>query len=100
MAFPVTACGALCTRKERKENSGQHEKSAEYSPKHEGRALCLIQMNDVGEFVREHEFQPLAVLQQLAFVGRRKDDPDEVERVREGVPVRKIERVQHDDLRA
>src|SRR5213594_4999530 len=45
-------------RKERKENSGQHEKSAEYSPKDERRALCLIQMNDVGEFVREHELQP------------------------------------------
>ena len=87
-------------RKERKENSGQDEKSAEYSTKDKGRALCLVQMNDVGEFVREHQFQPLAVLQQLAFGGRRQDDADEIERQRRGVPIRKIKRVQHHDLRA
>jgi len=57
-------------------------------------------MNDVGEFVREHQFQPLAVLQQLAFGGRRQDDADEIERQRRGVPIRKIKRVQHHDLRA
>src|SRR5438552_15300912 len=66
-------------RKERKEHSGQDEKSAEYSPKHEARALCLIHMNDVGEFGREHELQPLAPLQQLALVGPRKDDPEVIE---------------------
>ena len=85
-------------RKERRERERHNEIAAEDPPQSARRAPRLVEVNDVREFVREHELQPLAVLQQLAFVGGGQDDPDEVERVRRGVPVRKVERVQHHDL--
>jgi len=39
--------------------------------------------------VREHEFQPLAVLQQVAFVGRRQDDPMKLNGYGEAYPFEK-----------
>ena len=86
-------------RKQHCERERQNQIAAEDPPQHARRAPRLVEVNDVRELVREHELQPLAVLQQLAFLGGRQNDADDIERVRRGVPVRAIERVEHDDLR-
>src|ERR687884_548124 len=57
-------------------------------------------MHDVKELVRDNELQPLTVLQQLAFVRRRKEDAGIVERQRRGVAVRKVRGVEDDKVSA
>jgi len=65
-------------------------KTAQHVAHRERHAARLVEMHDVEELVRQHQLEPVAVLQQLAFVGRRKKDPRVIERQGRGKAVREV----------
>ncbi len=60
----------------------QERQAAEHAAQVERAAARLVEVDDVKQLVREHEVEPLAVLQQLPVVGRREEQHRVVERQR------------------
>ena len=77
----------------------ERQQPAEHVAQRERRAGCLVEMHDMEELVAEHELEPLAVLQELALVGRRKKNAGEVEGQGRGEAVGEVRRVHEDEMR-
>src|SRR5438067_13406967 len=78
----------------------ERQQSPQHAAQVQGLAARLVQMHDVEKLMAQHEFEPVAVLQQLALVGRRQKNAGEVERDRRGEAVREIRRIEKHDMRA